>query len=176
MSKYSKSIFGDEQQRAHYQAADINDRLILNLRDLNHVMRLLYEGKSSQKRILIILNKVKKITQRDLTVRLGIRPGSASEVLSKLEKAGLIIRTESEADRRTTNIELTEQGIQEALNAAGQRSRRHEEMFSCLSGSEKEALLSLLEKVNEDWTHRYRATDERKPGYHTHGHEKHCHK
>ena len=38
-------------------AADINDGLILSLRDLHHTMRSLYEGKASQKRILIILNE-----------------------------------------------------------------------------------------------------------------------
>lgn len=72
---------------------DINKKLILNMRDLNHIMRSLYEGKASQKRILIILNDVKSITQRDLTMRLGIQPGSASEILSKLENAGFILRT-----------------------------------------------------------------------------------
>ena len=45
-----------EMRMAHYQATDMNDKLIINLRDLGHIMRFLYEGKASQKRILIILN------------------------------------------------------------------------------------------------------------------------
>ena len=87
----------------HAQEMDINKKLIINMRDLNHVMRSLYEGKASQQRILIILNEVGSITQRDLTMRLGIQPGSASEILSKLENAGLIQRAISETDRRTAN-------------------------------------------------------------------------
>ncbi|WP_304975963.1 MarR family transcriptional regulator, partial [uncultured Acetatifactor sp.] len=71
-------------------AADINDGLILSLRDLHHTMHSLYEGKASQKRILIILNELEAITQRDLTERLGIQPGSASEILAKLEGSGWI--------------------------------------------------------------------------------------
>ena len=137
------------------QEPDINRKLIFNMRDLNHTMRSLYEGKASQKRILIILNEVKNITQRDLTTRLGIQPGSASEILSKLESAGLILRTTSETDRRTADISLTEQGKQMALEAAAQRRQRHKEMFSCLSEYEKEELLTLLEKVNKDWACRY---------------------
>lgn len=134
---------------------DINDKLVLQLRDLGKKLSLLYEGKSSQKRILIILRETGAITQQKLTMRLGIQPGSASEVLSKLESAGLITRTASARDRRTTDVKLTEAGEKEAEKAAGQRRKRHEEMFSCLSGEEKKDLLSLLEKVNSDWEERY---------------------
>lgn len=138
-------------------SADINDKLITNIRDTNHIMRFLYEGKTSQKRILIILLEVNNITQRKLTERLGIQPGSASEVLAKLESAGLITRTASEADRRTTNVTLTADGKRLAMEAARQRSRRHVEMFSCLSEDEKATLLTLLEKINTDWDQRYRS-------------------
>ena len=144
-----------EMRMAHYQSTDTNDKLIINLRDLGHIMRFLYEGKASQKRILIILNELKTITQRDLTEHLGIQPGSASEILSKLECAGLIIRTQNETDRRTTDVSLTDTGRELAVEALAQRQRRHEEMFSCISEEEKEKLLSLLERIYADWRIRY---------------------
>ena len=159
MHKHPEKSFRQAHRAAHYRDADINNKLTINIRDLNHIMHFLYEGKASQKRILIILNEVKSITQRDLTEWLGVQPGSASEVLSKLENAGLIMRTASEADRRTTNITLTKQGKDLALEAAKQRSERHAEMFSVLSENEKETLLSLLEKINEDWGSRYQGAD-----------------
>lgn len=138
----------------------IQDKLIFNLRDLSHIMRSLYEGKGSQKNILIILNEVGGITQRELTERLGIQPGSVSEVIAKLEDAGDITRTPSEADRRTMDIALTPKGKVSALEAAERRNRRHIEMFSCLPDDEKETLLSLLEKVNADWKIRYQEVGE----------------
>ena len=144
-----------EMRMAHYQSTDMNDKLIINLRDLGHIMRFLYEGKASQKRILIILNELKTSTQRDLTEHLGIQPGSASEILSKLESAGLIIRTQNETDRRTTDVSLTDTGRELAVEALAQRQRRHEEMFSCISEEEKEKLLSLLERIYADWRIRY---------------------
>lgn len=144
-----------EMRMVHYQSMDTNDKLIINLRDLSHIMRFLYEGKASQKRILMILNELKTITQRDLTEHLGIQPGSASEILSKLESAGLIIRTRNETDRRTTDVSLTDAGRELAAEAFAQRQRRHEEMFSCISEEEKEKLLSLLEKIYADWRIRY---------------------
>lgn len=145
-----------ERRMAHYHAADRNDKLIINLRDLGHMMRFLYEGKASQKRILIVLQEEERITQRDLTERLGIQPGSASEILSKLEGAGLIARTQNEVDRRTTDVCLTDAGRKCAATALAQRQMRHEEMFSCLSEEEKQELLSLLERVCADWRTRYR--------------------
>lgn len=144
-----------KQHMAHYQAADINDRLIMNLRDISHIMHSLYEGKGSQKRILIILNEAGIITQQALTRRLGIQPGSVSEVAAKLENAGFITRTPGKTDRRTVDISLTPKGKQLALEAAEQRRKRHEEMFSCLSEEEKNEMLSFLEKINTDWEQRY---------------------
>lgn len=162
-----------EWRKAQYNSAGINDKLIISLRDLSHMMRFLYEGKGSQKRILIILDEVGgRITQRELTERLGIQPGSASEVIAKLEGTGAIKRTPSETDRRTADIELTEAGRKVACRAKEQRIRRHEEMFSCLSDDEKNELLLILEKVNADWEKRYQDIREDR-GRCGHHHEEH---
>lgn len=141
---------------------DISDRIIGNLLDIKHTMRVQFEGRGSQKSILILLDEVKRITQRELTERIGIQPGSASEVLTKLEHAGLIVRTASEEDRRTSCITLTEAGEQQAREAAAQRTQRHQEMFACLSAREQTELLGLLEKVNADWDARYRSESRKK--------------
>lgn len=138
---------------------DVNNRLIRNFWDISHTMRHISEGKGSQKRILIILNEDGVMTQRELTEKLGIQPGSASEVISKLEGAGLIRRLPSETDRRTTDVHLTDAGKAAAGEAYAQREERHERMFSCLADEEKEALLGLLEKVNASWDVYYRENE-----------------
>lgn len=158
-----------------YQEADIQKKLIINLRDINHVMRSLYEGKGSQKRILIVLKEVGNMTQSELTERLGIQPGSASEVIAKLEDAGNLVRVPSESDRRTMDIVLTEQGHALAEATEAQLKKRHEEMFSCLSDEEKNSLLKLLEKINEDWETRYQemGKEQKHSGGHPKGHGHH---
>lgn len=159
--------------REHYNAAGINDKLVLNLRDLSHTMHFLYEGKGSQKRILIVLKDIGGcVTQQELTERLGIRPGSVSEVIAKLESMGYISRTPNEADRRTVDIVLTESGKIAAEEAGAQRRQRHEDMFSCLNEDEKNELLMLLEKVNEDWDVRYQGSEDFARD-HEHHHRKH---
>lgn len=151
MEQERKNEYG-ERNTAPDGAADIHDRLILNLRDMSHIMRAMYEGRGSQKRVLIVLDKMGGcVTQRELTERLGIQPGSASEVIAKLESAGCIRRTPNEADRRTVDVTLTPTGKTLAAEARQQRTRRHAQMFSCLSDDEKSQLLVLLEKVNADW-------------------------
>ena len=169
MRKNEKDEISRAQRVAHYNASDTNDKLIFNLRDISHTMRSLYEGKGSQKRILMILNETGIITQRALTERLGIQPGSASEVIAKLESAGLIIRRPCEDDRRTAVIELTADGKEQAVLALEQRHSRHKEMFSCLSDSEKTQLLALLEKINEDWEKRYQEVEDKGRRHHGHG-------
>lgn len=138
-----------------YNALDTNNRLIRNFWDISHTMRRISEGKGSQKRILMLLREMPGMTQRELTERLGIQPGSASEVVGKLESAGLIQRVPSETDRRTTDIHLTEAGKAAAEEAYVQREARHEKMFSCLSGAEKQTLLDILEKLNASWNQQY---------------------
>lgn len=180
MEDYRKKNGHNARRELHNNAVDMNDRLIINLRDLSHTMRFLYEGKGSQKRILIVLDEIGgSVTQRELTERLGIQPGSVSEVIAKLESAGYIRRTQNETDHRTADVKLTETGKVLAAEAREERIRRHEQMFSCLSDDEKNQLLSLLEKVNEDWEERYQEVGEshRQCKYHhkAHGHHKDSH-
>lgn len=143
------------QKAAQYQASDINGKLIIHFRDISHTMRALYEGKGSQKRVLMILSETGTITQSVLTEKLGIQPASVSEVMTRLEHAGLITRTVNQDDRRTTVISLTEEGMRLAEEAKLQRIQRHRMMFSCLSETEKEQLLGLLQKITDDWETRY---------------------
>lgn len=150
--------------KSHYEQMDVCGKLIWNFRDIGHTIRQTYEGKGSQQRILIILNEVGCISQSDLTQRLGIQPGSASEVISKLEAAGLIVRTANEKDKRTMDIRLTQEGEQEAQQAAIRREERHRSMFESLSEEEKAHLVTLLERINADWNEKFRSEAERGGG------------
>lgn len=140
-----------------HSTTDINDELVCNFRDIGHTIRHIAEGRGSQKRILVILQESGTITQRELTRKLRIQPGSASEVVGKLETAGLILRTPSQADHRTVDISLTDAGQAAAAEIAGQREKRHEQMFACISEEEKQQLLGLLKTLNAYWHELYPA-------------------
>ena len=160
-----------------YHSLDTNNKLIWNFRDIGHILRHNYEGKGSQKRVLMILKEVTSITQRDLTERLGIQPGSASEVIGKLEAAGLIVRMPSQSDRRTADLRLTKAGEEAAEAAYAKRQERHEKMFACLTEAEKQMLLGLLEKVNDSWEQEFQTSDMRQDvSEHRKGHGHRCRK
>ncbi len=161
--------------REQYASASMDEKIILNLRDISHIMRGLYEGKASQKRILIILYESDTMTQRALTKRLGIQPGSASEILAKLENAGLITRTTNDTDRRTTDVRLTEAGTELAREALQQRQKRHQDMFACLSSEEQQALLALLEKLHADWDQRFGSRSAHQHPHKGHGRSANAH-
>ena len=131
-------------------AGDINARLAHHLHTVGHMMRMRFDDREGQTRILVMLHDG-PISQRDLTERLGIQPGSASEVLNKLESAGRIVRTPNGEDRRTMNVALTEAGREDAAKAVEERRSRRGKMFACLTEAEKETLVSLIEKLKSSW-------------------------
>ena len=85
---------------------------------------------------------------------------SASEILKKMEKAGLIIRVPNEMNRRASDIVLTRQGRSVSEKLIEQRRGRYREMMACLSEDEKESLFSMLDRMKEDWQQRFRAVPE----------------
>ena len=133
-----------------YAAEDLNEKLLTMLRVLGHAGHHM-EGHGGQTRILSILKDEGEMTQRELTGRLGIQPGSASEIIGKLERAGYLIRTPNPADRRTADISLTEAGAARAADAAERAQTHRAHMFSALTEEEKQALLPLLEKLYNAW-------------------------
>ena len=130
---------------------ELSGPIVHQIWNVTHILRRISDGRAGQKRILTILLRNENITQSELTAHLGIQPGSASEILSKLEGAGLIRRVENQSDRRTVRIELTARGRREAEAAKAEKDDRKQELLSPLSTEEQEQLLRLLEKMNTAW-------------------------
>lgn len=147
---------------------EINSRLMWNLREVGHHLRMTSDSKGGQKRILLMLSQQESISQRELTHRLGLRPGSVSEVLGKLEEAGLISRTVNGEDHRQMDISITDAG-RAMVPDARQANRDHQEkLFACFDSTEKQQLLELLEKLNQHWKENNQG--ERFHGAHPFGH------
>lgn len=143
--------------RKDYSECTLEEKLLYNLRRLNHIMHFRTEKKGGQNRILEILERNGSMVQRDLTERLGIQPGSASEILGKLEAGGMISREPCETDRRTQIVALTEQGRTQVEKTVKKRHATEEAMLDCLTFEKKQLLLSLLEELSTDWNVRFQA-------------------
>ncbi len=135
------------------EADDTAGQLLGEFRALEHLLRGHRDGRGGQSGVLSLLAQG-PMTQRELTQRMGIQAGSASELLGKLEAAGLITRKESSEDRRTTDVALTEAGQARAQTENDGRPQRRQALFSALEPAEQETLLELLRKLRADWEQR----------------------
>lgn len=105
-----------------------------------------------QERLLIQLLEKGPLTQRELIDLTGRRSATLSEQLEHMEKAGYIIRTKNQQDRRNVDAALTVSGQEAAEKAQEQRIRRAHTLFSPLDEHEKEQLFQLLQKLLASWT------------------------
>lgn len=127
--------------------------LMEKMRHLNGMIRRLsmpkpaHEGPRgrSQARALTQIALRDGITQKELMERLGIMPSSMSELMGKLEGAGLIERKTSEDDRRNVNIFITEDG-RKKLEQCNFTSPRFDP-FTALTDEEKETFDALMDKL-----------------------------
>lgn len=102
-----------------------------------------------QGRVLSILKLKPEISQKELSYLLDIRNQSLGELLTKLEKNGLIIRIPSDEDRRSMNISLTEKGAKQAE----QIEKKHDDfsqIFDSLSEENQQKLHEILKQLTTE--------------------------
>ena len=103
-----------------------------------------------QNLVLSILAGRESISQRELQQMLGVQPGSISEIVSKLEKKGLVTREKAE-DRRGNLLCITESGRQ-ALPQA--HAEPEDALFTALDEDQRDTLAGLLRTLLNDWAAR----------------------
>ena len=109
-----------------------------------------------QRKILRILREQSPISQKELQNILGIQSGSMSEIASKLEHRGMVVRNRDEADKRKITLSITEEGREwlARRDGAGMIWQRRAELFSALTEEERRTLEILLDKLAADWDRR----------------------
>ena len=88
------------------------------------------------------------ISQGELRKRLGVCPSAASEILTKLVKAGFAERLP--VGTRSV-ICLTEAGRIEGAKAAENYRKARERLFDCLTEEEERDLLSMIDRLCGHW-------------------------
>ena len=140
-----------KMRQAHYQSMTMDEKLRENFRQIGHVLYHLMDDHGGQYRALAILNSHGEISQRDLMELLDVRPGSVSELLTKLESSGLITRSTNPDDHRGVNVCLTEAGRTVCMEHKAKRQKQTKSLFETFNDSEKEEMNTSLEKLINDW-------------------------
>ena len=132
-----------------FPGSGTQDELTYLMRACGHILYNSGSSRTGQGRILHILDREGTVEQKQLQGMLGIQSGSVSEILSKLEREELILRTRNEKDRRKMVVALTEKGH---LHAQAYRAAQHDsEWFTALSDEEKALLKDLLQRLLDSW-------------------------
>lgn len=109
-------------------------------------------GRSGRGPILCLLAKHGgQMSQQELGAHFELKAGSLSEILAKLETAGLIDRTRDPQDRRQLFIHLTDKGVEMAEREEAARGRFQSEAFTCLTSEEQVQLAEMLDKIRDRW-------------------------
>lgn len=87
-------------------------------------------------------------SMRELSEVLRVAPRTITDIVDGLEKRGLAERSAHAHDRRVTVIRITAEGIAQLREARRAVERLHSTTISSLTGSEQEALVALLERVD----------------------------
>ncbi len=84
-----------------------------------------------------------RLSPSQLSASLLVSSGTMTSRLDRLERKGLIERVAHPTDRRSTEVALSEEGLDLVERAVGAHVRREAELISALSGRRREQLDSL---------------------------------
>jgi len=129
----------------------IDFQLMTAMKCCGHILRHHCIFNESQNRIVIFVDKFGPISQKDLLSKMNMQPGSLSELVGKVEAAGLIEKKNSQADKRIHLLQITEKGKKQALEFEKQQEEMTEKLFEILSEEQKESLLQNLEFLLAHW-------------------------
>lgn len=79
--------------------------------------------------------------------KVFLTSGSVTTAIDRLEARGFVERAAHAGDRRSRIVHLTREGRKTIECAFSEHARTMEQVFSCLSGSERSALIELLKKL-----------------------------
>ena len=141
-----------EKFSAWEENASEEEKLLHALRRCGNYMKHGAERRSGQFRVLSILAAAGgSAVQSDLAQQLDVRRASISEILTKMEARGLIVRSKDENDKRQLTVSLTSEGEQVLEEDREYRREDPAKMFAVLSEEERQQLRGLLEKLLGSW-------------------------
>ena len=100
-------------------------------------------------RLLECVAQNNDVSSRELCEMMDIRPSSLSEMLSRAENEGWIIRTTDEEDRRVQHITLSAKGNEAVSQMREARKADYEKKTACFTEAEKEQFCQLADRLSD---------------------------
>ncbi len=102
---------------------------------------------AAQFRVLQIVGEKGRATATEISHRMRVSQATITSLVDKLVKNGLVIREKSQADKRQTNIQLTEKGRATLGEVEDPLQQRFVRKFAAMEDWEQAMLVASLERV-----------------------------
>ena len=89
------------------------------------------------------------VSSRELCEMLDVRPSSLSEMLSRAESEGWVLRTVDEEDRRVQRLTLSDKGKEAIDNMTKAREADYERKTACFTDEEKVQFCALSNRLSD---------------------------
>jgi DNA-binding MarR family transcriptional regulator len=96
---------------------------------------------------LLLLRENGDMTIGDLGSKMYLASSTATDLIDRMERDGLVVRERDSSDRRVVRLHMQEKGHQMIREVMENRKRYLSEILSHLSPDEKEALKQSLESL-----------------------------
>ncbi|HEV3038162.1 MAG TPA: MarR family transcriptional regulator [Candidatus Angelobacter sp.] len=98
-------------------------------------------------RAIVILSNRGRCIMSDFASAVGVPVSTATHMIEKLVRKGLVVRVRSEEDRRVVYVELSEEGRKREHHYLQNRVAMGRDMLGPLSPGERELFLEMLVKM-----------------------------
>ena len=100
-----------------------------------------------QATVLCTVAKQNGLTQSEIAEKLSVRNASVTNMLQRLEEAGLVFRQRDPDDNRLVRVYLTEAGLEKELSLNEQFSSLQEVIFKGIDEDQRNLLRNGLEAI-----------------------------
>lgn len=121
-----------------------------------------YDLSTPEWRVLVHVARREKMSVREIHESVYLDKPSVSRAVARLEKAGLMAKSTSDADHRLLEIEITEAGLKVFNGIVPEAVKFQEALMSAFSDEEQAQLMTLMERLHDVMDKQPGAT--RRPG------------
>jgi len=120
------------------------------LTEQSHIASLRDALSMSQFEVLWFVASEGTVPMDAIARHLGIKPPSATALITTLKRKGYVARTQDPSDRRVVNIALTPSAKRQLATLKKRKDEAFESLLSKLSGADRKELIRLLTVLTED--------------------------
>lgn len=124
-------------------------RLADLVKDINKTIQCAAQPSNfrGQGRIIDLIAHHEGCSQRELANLAGVKPGSLTEVLERLERNAYVVRRRDDQDHRVIRVGLTRQGRHFYAKLAARRAAFARQLLSDVSSQERQQFVRVVDKM-----------------------------